>query len=79
MENLVNYCNAANDEFKDMVKERKNLENQMNILMELFKIPEQGRNFEELKDQIEKMMEENIILTTQIQSNNAINIFVIAT
>ena len=73
MENLLNYCNAANVEFQGMVNDRKKLENQMNILMDLLKIPEEKRNFLELRNKIEKILEENEPATSlidQIQYNN---------
>ena len=70
MENLLNYCNAANEEFQGMVNEREKHENQMIILMDLLKIPKEERNFEGLRDRIEKMIEENYNLTTYIQSKN---------
>ena len=55
-----NSCNPAIDEFHDMASERKKLENQMAILMDLLKIPEEGeRNFEELKNKIENLIKEN--------------------
>ena len=70
MENLVKYCNAANEEFKGMVNEQKKHENQMTNLMDLLKIPKEERNFEELRERIEKMIENNNNLTTYIQSKN---------
>ena len=54
MENLLNYCNAANDEFQGMVNEREKHENQMTILMHLLKLPKEERNFAGLRDRIEK-------------------------
>merc|ERR1711974_510636 len=70
MENLHIAYNAANDEFQGAVNKGKQLENQITILMDLMKIPEEERNFQELKNRIEKMIEEKDILATQIQSNN---------
>ena len=67
MENLLNYCNDANDEFQGMVNERQKLGNQMTILMDLLKIPKEERNFEELKNKIEKIIEEN---DNYVQSKN---------
>ena len=62
MENLHIVDNAPNKE--------KQFENQINILMDLVKIPAEERNFQELKKRIEKMMEEKEILAIQIQSHN---------
>ena len=59
MENLINYCNAANEEFQGMVNEREKHKKQMNILMDLLKIPIEERNFEVLRGKIENMIEEN--------------------
>ena len=70
MENLLIAYNAANDEFQGMVNKGRKLENQITILMDLMKIPEDERNFEELKKRIEKMIEEKNISTTQNQSEN---------
>ena len=70
MENLLIAYNAANDEFQGMVDKGRKLENQITILMDLMKIPEDERNFEELKKRIEKMIEEKDISTTQNQSEN---------
>ena len=58
------------DQFQVLVNERMKLENQMTILMDLLKIPKEERNFKELRDRIEKMIEENDNLTTYIQSKN---------
>ena len=38
--------------------------------MDLMKIPKEERNFEELKIKIEKMIQENVNLTSKIQSRN---------
>ena len=53
-----------------MVSKEKQLENQITILMDLMKMPEEKRNFVELKNRIEKVIEEKDILATQIKSNN---------
>ena len=58
MENLLDYCNAANDEFQGMVNEREKHENQMTILMDLLKIPKEERKFQELRDKIENPIQE---------------------
>ena len=70
MENLHIVDNAPNKE--------KQFENQINILMDLIKIPAEERNFQELKKRIEKMMEEKEILAIQIQSHNDDNIQIMA-
>ena len=70
MENLLKYCNAANEEFQGMVNKLEMHENQISILMDLLKIPKEERNFEELRDNIENMIKENVNLTTYIQSQN---------
>ena len=70
MENLHIVDNAPNKE--------KQFENQINILMDLMKIPAEERNFQELKKRIEKMMEEKEILAIQIQSHNDDNIQIMA-
>ena len=71
MENLVNYSNAANDEFQGMVNKLEMHENQISILMDLLKIPKEEGNFEVLQDKIQKMIQENDYLTTYYhQSKN---------
>ena len=54
MENLLKYCNAANDEFQGMVNKLEMHENQISILMDLLKIPKEVGNFEVLQDKIQK-------------------------
>ena len=58
MGNLLFAYNAANEEFQGMVDKGKQLENQITILMDLMKIPEQERHFEELKKRIENLINE---------------------
>ena len=71
MENLLKYCNAANEEFQGMVNKLEMHENQISILMDLLKIPKEEGNFEVLQDKIQKMIEENDYLTTYYhQSKN---------
>ena len=53
-----------------MVNEQERHENQMNILLDLLKIPTEERNFKRLRDRIENMIEENDNLTSCIQSQN---------
>ena len=55
--------NAANEKFQDMITKVKQHENQMNILMDLMKIPKDERNFVELKNKIEKIIAEKKHLT----------------
>ena len=78
MENLPMDYNAANEKFQDMITKVKQHENQMNILMDLMKIPKDERNFVELKNKIEKIIaEKNISLSThQIKSNRNVDIMV---
>ena len=45
-------------------------EDQIINLMDLLKIPEEKRNFDVLRDQIQNLIEENDSLITQIQSKN---------
>ena len=53
VENLVERLTQAETNFSLQSNERVKLENQMNILMNLMKIPEEKRNFLELKNAIE--------------------------
>ena len=55
-ENLVD----ANSKKTIQSKERQKLENQMNILIDLMKIPEEKRNFHQLRQEIENLMSEHI-------------------
>ena len=55
-ENLVD----ANSKKTIQSEERQKLENQMNILMDLMKIPEEKRNFCLLREEIENLMSEHI-------------------
>ena len=45
-------------------------EDQVTNLMNLLKIPEEKRNFEELRDQIQNLIEEKDNLSAQIKSKN---------
>ena len=56
------------DQLQVFVNERMKLGNQMNILMDLMKIPKEERNFEELKNKIEKMIEENDTLPAEVEN-----------
>ena len=55
MENQIDYNNAADEEFQEIVNEQEKLGNQMTILMDLLKIPKEERNFEELKKWLKQM------------------------
>ena len=68
MENQVSYCNDTNGECQGILNERKMHEIQITILMNLLKIPIEERNFRALKNKIEKMIEENDNLTTNIHT-----------
>ena len=59
-ENLVERLTQAETNFSIQSNEREKLENQMNILMNLMKIPEEKRNFLELKNGIEKLQSDYI-------------------
>ena len=66
--------NAANEEMINKVKQH---EIQMTILMDLMEIPENERNFVELKNKIEKIIaEKNFLQAAQIQSNSNVDIMV---
>ena len=70
MNNLPpNHCIVDKEEFQGMVNDRKEHENQMNILMDLVKIPKENRNFLELRNKIAKIMEENEPATNLIEHN----------
>ena len=70
MNNLPpNYCIVDKEEFQGMVKNQKEYENQMNILMDLMKIPKENRNFLELRNKIAKIMGENEPATNLIDDN----------
>ena len=45
-------------------------QDQITNLMDLLKIPEEKRNFNELRNRIQNLIEENDSLTAQIQSKN---------
>ena len=55
VENLVERLTQAETNLSIQNNECEKLENQMNILMDLIKIPEQSRNFLELKNGVEKL------------------------
>ena len=69
MENLPMDYNAANEKFQDMITKVKQHENQMNILMDLMKIPKDERNFVELKNKIEKLLQKKTSHYLHIKSN----------
>ena len=59
-ENLVERLTQAETNFSIQSNEREKLENQMNILMDLMKIPEEKQNFLELRNTIEKLQSDYI-------------------
>ena len=64
-----NCCIVDKEQLQGMVNDRKKLENQMNILMDLMKIPKENRNFLELRNKIAKIMEEKEPATNLIENN----------
>ena len=69
--------NAADEKFQDMINKVKQHENQMKILMDLMEIPENERNFVELKNKIERIIaEKNILQAAQIQSKKNVDIMI---
>ena len=55
VENLVEQLTQSETKLSIQSNEREELENQMNILMDLMRIPEENRNFLELRNRIEKL------------------------
>ena len=55
VENLVEQLTQSETKLSIQSNEREKLENQMNILMDLMRIPEENHNFLELRNRIEKL------------------------
>ena len=60
LKNLQENLMDANSKKTIQSKERQKLENQMNILMDLMKLPKEKRNFCLLREEIENLMSEHI-------------------